>query len=188
MAIADDFVESFKPSTTVLLVFLFVYTFFVYPLFFAPLSHVPGPVGCKLSWYYLAYFDVRLKRNDQIAEWHKKYGPVICIRPREVSLSSSVLMREIYGTKGKYTKSNFFDHFMAYGARALFSIGPHWEHQQKRMLISKFYHRTAINKPVIQLSVRERNAQVVLSNRPDASSQTQYQDDSDVSYIKLLRF
>ena len=49
---------------------------------------------------------------------------------------------------------------MAYGARALFSIGPHWEHQQKRMLISKFYHRTAINKPVIQLSVRERMRQL----------------------------
>ena len=69
-------------------------------------------------------------------------------------------MREIYGTKGKYTKSNFFDHFMTYGAKALFSIGPYWEHQQKRMLISTFYHRTTINKPVVELSVRERMHQL----------------------------
>ena len=180
MAIVDDFVNSFKPSIAAIIVFLFIYAFFVYPLFFAPLSHVPGPVGCKLSWYYIAYFDVRLKRNDQIAEWHKKYGPVICIRPGEVSFSSPVLMREIYGTKGKYTKSNFFDHFMAYGARALFSIGPYWEHQQKRMLISTFYHRTAINKPVVELSVRERMRQLfyqidlTLQAKPDTKTIMMY--------------
>lgn len=156
MAIVDDFLGCLKPSITAISVFVLLYAFLIYPLFFAPLSHVPGPIGCKLSWYYIAWFDVRLTRNDQIAEWHKKYGPVICIRPGEVSLSSPLLMRDIYGTKGKYTKSTFFDHFMTYGARALFSIGPYWEHQQKRMLISTFYHRTTINKPVVELSVRER--------------------------------
>lgn len=156
MAIVDDFLSCLKPSVTAILVLVLLYAFLIYPLFFSPLSHVPGPIGCKLSWYYIAWFDVRLTRNDQIAEWHKKYGPVICIRPGEVSLSSPPLMRDIYGTKGKYTKSTFFDHFITYGARALFSIGPYWEHQQKRMLISTFYHRTTINKPVVELSVRER--------------------------------
>lgn len=160
MAIVDDFLGCLKPSITAILVFVLLYAFLIYPLFFAPLSHVPGPIGCKLSWYYIAWFDVRLTRNDQIAEWHKKYGPVICIRPGEVSLSSPLLMRDIYGTKGKYTKSNFFDHFMTYGAKSLFSIGPYWEHQQKRMLISTFYHRTTINKPVVELSVRERMHQL----------------------------
>lgn len=160
MAIVDDFLDCLKPSITAILVFVLLYAFLIYPLFFAPLSHVPGPIGCKLSWYYIAWFDVRLTRNDQIAEWHKKYGPVICIRPGEVSLSSPLLMRDIYGTKGKYTKSNFFDHFMTYGAKSLFSIGPYWEHQQKRMLISTFYHRTTINKPVVELSVRERMHQL----------------------------
>ena len=160
MATVDDIFGCLKPSIAVILVFIFLYAFLVHPLFFAPLSHVPGPVGSKLSWYYLAYFDVRLTRNDQIAEWHKKFGPVICIRPGEVSLSDPFLMREIYGTKGKYTKSNFFDNFMTYGAKALFSIGPYWEHQQKRMLISTFYHRTTINKPVVELSVRERMHQL----------------------------
>ena len=49
---------------------------------------------------------------------------------------------------------------MAYGERALFSIGPYWEHQQKRMLISTFYHRTSIQKPVVELFVRERMHQL----------------------------
>ncbi|KAL8783606.1 MAG: hypothetical protein Q9195_009340 [Heterodermia aff. obscurata] len=159
MAIIEDLFDSFKPAITAVCVFVLIYVALIHPIFFAPLAHVPGPIGCKLSWYYIALFDVKLTRNDRIAEWHKKYGPVICIRPGEVSLSDPLLMREIYGTKGKYTKSRFFDHFMAYGARALFSIGPYWEHQQKRMLISTFYHRTSIQKPVVELFVRERMQQ-----------------------------
>lgn len=180
MAAVDDIFGCLKPSIAAILVFSFLYAFLVYPLFFAPLSHVPGPVGSKLSWYYLAYFDVRLTRNDQIAQWHKKFGPVICIRPGEVSLSDPLLMKEIYGTKGKYTKSNFFDHFMTYGAKALFSIGPYWEHQQKRMLISTFYHRTTINKPVVELSVRERMHQLLdqidlrLQAKPDDRTMMMY--------------
>lgn len=161
MAIINDIFDSFKPAVLAVSVLLCIYTFVVYPLVFAPLSHVPGPVWCKLSWYYIAYFDVRLQRNDKIAQWHKKYGPVVCIRPGEVSLSSPLLMREIYGTKGKYTKSRFFDHFMAYGARALFSIGPYWEHQHKRMLISTFYHKTAIQQPAVELFMRERMHQLL---------------------------
>ena len=160
MAIVEDLFDGFRPGIAAVCLFLVIYVAIIHPLFFAPLAHVPGPIGCKLSWYYIAFFDVKLTRNDRIAEWHKKYGPVICIRPGEVSLSDPLLMREIYGTKGKYTKSRFFDHFMAYGARALFSIGPYWEHQQKRMLISTFYHRTAIQKPVVELFVRERMHQL----------------------------
>ena len=162
MAIVTSFLDGgFEQSIVAVIVLLGIYGFIVHPLFFAPLSHVPGPVGCKLSWYYISYFDVRLTRNDKIAEWHKTYGPVVCIRPGEVSLASPMLMREIYGTKGKYTKSDFFDNFMAYGARSLFSIGPYWEHQQKRMLISTFYHRTTIQKPVVEQFVRERVHQLL---------------------------
>lgn len=160
MAIVNNFFDGFYPPIVTILALFVAYVFVVHPLFFAPLSHVPGPVWCKLSWYYIVYFDVRLQRSDRIAEWHKKYGPVVCIRPGEVSLSSPLLIREIYGTKGKYSKTRFFDHFMAYGERCLFSIGPYWQHQQKRSLISTFYHRTNIQKSVIELSVRERMHQM----------------------------
>lgn len=69
-------------------------------------------------------------------------------------------MREIYGTKGKYTKSEFFGHFMTYRAKALFSIGSYRGHHQKRMLTSTFYRRTAINKLMVELSMREKKHQL----------------------------
>jgi Cytochrome P450 len=133
-----------------------LYFFLIQPLFFASLSHIPGPVLCKLSHYYLTYYDMKLQRNDKIKEWHKLYGSVICIGPGEVSFSSPSLMREIYGTSGKYTKSDFFDHFMVYGERSLFSLGPYWDHRHKRNLIASFYHKTSIHKPVVQDGVRDR--------------------------------
>ncbi|KAI9879413.1 MAG: hypothetical protein M1830_008544 [Pleopsidium flavum] len=157
MAIVEDVLDGVRPTFAVaVLSIVFLYTFIIRPLYFAPLSHVPGPSWCKISWYYLAYFDVRLERNSKIAEWHQKYGPIICIRQGAMSFSDPLLMREIYGTTGKYSKSDFFDHFIAYGARPLFAIVPYWEHQRKRSLISSFYHKSSVNKPARELSVRKQ--------------------------------
>lgn len=153
---------SFNSNITLILslsiIFFLFHYFILYPLFFHELAHVPGPIWCKLSYYYISWYDLKLERNEKIAEWHRQYGPVICIRPNEVSFSDPELMREIYSTMGKYTKSDFFDKFITYGKRALFSIGPYWEHQHKRMLISQFYSNTGIYQPVVEEFVRERLA------------------------------
>lgn len=45
------------------------------PLLYGRLSHVPGPKVAGLSWYYLAFIDLGLCRNEKISEWHDKYGP-----------------------------------------------------------------------------------------------------------------
>jgi hypothetical protein len=133
-----------------------IFGFIIRPLYFAPLSHVPGPIWCKLSWYHLAYFDAQLRRNDKIVEWHQKHGPIICIRPDSVSVADPILMREIYGTSGKCAKSAFFDNFITYGARALYTTLPYWEHRQKRSLITSFYHKTKMYQPAIEQPMRQR--------------------------------
>ncbi|EEP79350.1 predicted protein [Uncinocarpus reesii 1704] len=127
----------------------------------ASILHVPGPPLGKISWYYIAWYDFWLRRNDKIAQWHLRYGPVICFRPGEVSFASSGLMREIYGTAGKYTKSELFENFMVYGQKPLFSIGPYWEHRKKRMLISSFYHKTSITRPVMEKWLRQNIMKLV---------------------------
>ena len=135
---------------------IFLYFYIIYPLFYSPLSQVPGPPLCKLSWYYISYFDLLLQRNDKIQEWHEKYGPIVCIRPEEVSFSSPAFMREIYGISGKYSKSNYFDNFIAYGERAVFSVGPYHTHRHKRALISNFYQFTSLYKFGVEASMQER--------------------------------
>ena len=133
-----------------------IYWFIIWPMYFAPLCHVPGPIWCKLSWYYPAYFDAQLRRNDKIVEWHRKYGPIICIRPDSVSIADPILMRELYSTSGKCAKSAFFDNFITYGARALYTTLPYWEHRQKRSLITSFYHKTRMYQPAIEKPMRQR--------------------------------
>lgn len=51
-----------------------IHRFILEPFLYGPLSHVPGPKSAGFSWYYLAYWDVRLCRNEKISKWHRKYG------------------------------------------------------------------------------------------------------------------
>jgi len=136
-----------------------LYYLLIAPIVNGPLSHLSGPILCKLSRYYLSYYDITLQRTHKVHEWHIKYGPVICIGPGEVSVATPELMREIYGSSGKYAKSQFFDHFVAWGERALFAIRPYAAHQQKRKLMSAFYHN--INKPAVEAFIQERVTAVV---------------------------
>lgn len=156
--IPDPVLQYPRLTLSFLLGALTIYYFIIYPLYLHPLSHVPGPIGCKFTRLYLAYYDVLLQRNDKVAEWHRRYGPVICIGANEVSFSDVDLMKEIYGSRTQYVKSSFFDHFMAYGERALFSIGPYGEHHEKRIHINNFYSQTQICQPVVEGFIRERIA------------------------------
>lgn len=140
------------------LIFL-LYYFILMPMAFVSLSHVPGPIPCKLSQYYLSYFNVSLQRTRKIHEWHARYGPVICVGPKEVSVATPCLMREIYGNSGRYAKSKFFDQFVTYGERALFAIRPYTAHREKRELIVSFCYN--VKKPWIESFINERVDAVV---------------------------
>lgn len=124
------------------------------PILTGPLSHTSGPVLCKLTKYYMSFFNVTLKRTKKIHEWHTKYGPVVCVGPSEISVASPPLMKEIYGYADKYDKSEFFDNFLAYGERPVFAVRDCQEHRQKRRLIAPFYR--AASKPWIVKMVDTR--------------------------------
>ena len=133
---------------------ILLHYFIIMPVVFGSLSHVPGPIPCKLSGYYLSYFNISLQRTRKIYEWHAKYGPVICVGPEEVSVATPSLMREIYGSSGRYTKSSFFDQFVTYGERAVFAIRPYLAHREKRKPIVSFYYN--VKKPWIESFINER--------------------------------
>ena len=142
---------------TVCLVLPFIallHHFIIAPMAFGPLSHVPGPMLCKLSRYYLSYFNVSLQRTNKIHEWHTKYGPVICVGPEEISLATPSLMREIYGISGRYAKSEYFDYFVTHGERALFATRQYTAHREKRKRIASFYHN--VKQPWIEGFINER--------------------------------
>ncbi|KAF3481808.1 uncharacterized protein GIQ15_04567 [Arthroderma uncinatum] len=125
-------------------------------------SHIPGPWLSKISGLNLVVRDVCLQRNETILEWHKKYGPIVCIAPNAVSVASLSATREIYGSTGKFSKSSYFDHFKGYNARSVFATLPHQEHQAKRRHTSQFYQASNIyGRPEVEDLTRDRLSAVL---------------------------
>ncbi|KAI1811265.1 benzoate 4-monooxygenase cytochrome P450 [Poronia punctata] len=124
--------------------------------------HVPGPWLPKLSGLPLACHDILARRNEHILEWHRQYGPVVYIAPNEVSVAALESIKDIYGSTLRWPKSNYFDHFVGYGMRSVFTSRPYEEHRAKRRLISAFYQPTTIYKlPQIEQHVQERSRAVL---------------------------
>ncbi|KAE8152038.1 cytochrome P450 [Aspergillus avenaceus] len=146
---------------SIITIFLVV-RYLIQPLYFGPLSHVPGPWINKVSSLYLGYHDLTLDRNERIPEWHRKYGAVICISPTAVSVASTEAVREIYSSSGRYSKSSYFDHFTAYNQRSIFATHSYEEHFDKRRLTYSFYQASTVYKqPEVQNCIRERVLEVL---------------------------
>lgn len=122
-----------------------------------PLRHVPGPWLNKHSGLHLALYELRSQRNLKVVEWHRKYGPVVCIAPGQISIASLDAMRQVYGAAGRYDKSAFFNNFTAFNARSVFATLPHDEHRRKRPLVSSFFQASNLYvKPSIEAQIRDR--------------------------------
>ncbi|KFY96217.1 hypothetical protein V500_02547 [Pseudogymnoascus sp. VKM F-4518 (FW-2643)] len=105
----------------------------------------------------MAFYDLRLRRNDQIYEWHQRYGPVVCIAPNEVSVATLEATREVYGSTSRWAKSSYFDNFMGYNERSIFATRPCKEHRERRKLTSAFYHASTVYKrPEIEARIGDR--------------------------------
>src|ERR1700712_5170645 len=83
----------------------------LHPLLYGPLSHIPGPWLNKITSLYLAYYDLRYCRNTEILKWHRRYGPIICISPHEVSVATLESTQKVYTATRGWSKSDYFDNF-----------------------------------------------------------------------------
>lgn len=129
---------------TCLAIGLLIHYYVLSPFLYGPLSHIPGPKFAGLSKYYLTYHDIRLRRNETISQWHRQYGPVVRIRPTEVTLGNPVDYREIYDTKSRYDKSTYFSRFAVYGEDNLFSTLKYTEHQAMKRNIAAAYAKSNV--------------------------------------------
>ena len=99
----------------VLLVFVVAFELVLRPLFFNPLSKIPGPKLYALTKWRLALDEWYGKRTISIHRLHERYGPVIRIGPNEVHFNSPTAMRTIYGPGSGFERTDFYRMFDAYG-------------------------------------------------------------------------
>ncbi|KAL5044398.1 hypothetical protein BDW71DRAFT_209403 [Aspergillus fruticulosus] len=121
------------------------------------LRHVPGPLLNKLFRVKLSFHELSLRRNEAILEWHRRYGPVVCIGPDEVSVASCQATKTIYSSTNQFPKSTYFDNFVEKGQRSMFATRPYKDHRRKRALTSSFYQASNIyTRPDVEAHAQDR--------------------------------
>lgn len=128
----------------------------------SPLRHVPGPWLNKYFGVRIAIAEIRGHRSQQIVAWHQQYGPIICIAPIQVSIASLPTIREIYSSTGRADKSSFFNHFITFNSRSVFTTLSFPDHKHKRAVVSAFYRGSNIlGQPTIETFIRNHTLAIL---------------------------
>ena len=131
--------------------------YILHPLFFGPLSRVPGPKLYALTKWRLAWDDWTGQRTRAIHTLHLKHGPVVRIGPNEVHLNSLSALRTIHGAGSGFERTSFYAMFDVYGKSNMFTFSNGAEHAKRKRLLSRAYSKSAI--------LNHDNTEVVLAEK-----------------------
>ncbi|PVH72201.1 cytochrome P450 oxidoreductase [Cadophora sp. DSE1049] len=90
---------------------IYLITLAVYNRYFHPLKDFPGPFWASITslWYYRAIITSDYKSYQ--LEIHRKYGPMVRLAPDHIQIADPAAIEPIYGPKGNFLKSKFYDPF-----------------------------------------------------------------------------
>jgi hypothetical protein len=82
----------------------------LYRLVFHRLYSFPGPVSLRISKLVAAYANIEKNRDVQrIWALHKRYGNIIRVGPRELSVLDAAALPIIYGASSRCTRGPWYD-------------------------------------------------------------------------------
>ncbi|KAI8661121.1 hypothetical protein NCS55_00981300 [Fusarium keratoplasticum] len=116
--------------------------------FTSPLRKYPGPT--LAGWTNLWRLSVVRKGNYhiKIKELHDKYGPVVRIGPNTLDFDFPELIKTLYGTDGKWKKTEFYHNNSAVVngkiTYHLFSTTDQAEHARMKRPIVKYYSQSSV--------------------------------------------
>ncbi|KAG8625266.1 hypothetical protein KVT40_007017 [Elsinoe batatas] len=98
----------FTPHALVAIIPIGLLSLVIYNKFGTGISHVPGPWLASLSdlWRYMIARTYRPERTH--IELHEKYGPVVRLGPKSVSVSDPAALQTIYAPNAGFVKSPFY--------------------------------------------------------------------------------
>ncbi|KAI5244665.1 putative cytochrome P450 [Aureobasidium subglaciale] len=134
--------------------------YFVYTRLASPLAKLPGPIYTIFTPLYLIYNEFTGNRRVYIDNLHTIHGSVVRIGPNEVSFASYEAMKEIYTSGGSgFDRTEFYELFMQFGTKTLFSMPPRGEHSQRKRILADRYANTNIMRPETIDALTERAKQ-----------------------------
>jgi hypothetical protein len=138
------------------------YRYFVYPLFFSPLRHIPpAHPTARFTSLWISYH----RRNGSqalqpITFAHATYGPIIRLSPTEISIASYEGAYRIYVERGGFAKPEWWaNEFMTFGIRNLVSkiggMGDR-EHRGRKRDLGPVYSKTFLvdNEALTEITER----------------------------------
>jgi len=84
-----------------------VYTYIIHPTFLSPLSRIPNAnISVPFSPLWILWKRWSSKEVSAIHAAHERYGPIVRLGPKEISVNSSEGLRVVYA--GGYEKHEFY--------------------------------------------------------------------------------
>ncbi|KAL7957942.1 cytochrome P450 [Trichoderma compactum] len=82
---------------------------FVYRAFFHPLQKVPGPFWARVSRFYAMGKMIQSRKGYQdIQKLHQKYGDIVRVGPRELSINRPSAIRSLYGAHSQTSRPPWY--------------------------------------------------------------------------------
>lgn len=121
------------------LIAILIYRHILEPLFFSPLSRIPGPKSYALTKWRLAWDEWQGNRTRSIHDLHTQYGLVVRIGPNEVHFNTPSALRTIYGAGSGFARTEFYRMFDVYGKQNVFTFGPSAQHAERKKMLASAY-------------------------------------------------
>ncbi|KAI1085817.1 cytochrome P450 3A13 [Whalleya microplaca] len=135
---------------------------YVWQCYSSPLRKLPGPSISLFSSLILKYHEFGALRTRYVHRLHQQYGPIVRIAPNEVSFASLEAVKEIYGSGGSgYDKTEFYNLFMVYGTRTMFSTLVKEDHAKRKRILADRYANTNVMKPDSLDGIEERSGRFI---------------------------
>ncbi|KAI1452040.1 cytochrome P450 [Annulohypoxylon moriforme] len=126
------------------LLIVFAGAYVLYECFLSPLARIPGPFIAKITSFYYPYLSRRGRIHRDLVDLHKKYGNVVRVGPRVLSVGDPMAFREIYRAGNRFYKSQSYS--VLQGTRPFDLAGQRNEkiHSDQRRLVARSYSMDSV--------------------------------------------
>ncbi|KAK9771433.1 putative Cytochrome P450 monooxygenase [Seiridium cardinale] len=126
----------------------------IYRLYFSPLARFPGPKLAAITTLYAAYHDV--VRGGQyvwvIEEMHRKYGPVVRIRPDALHVNDPNFIEKLYPQSHKHRRERYKTMLQTIQADgSVIATRDHDLHRKRRAVLNPYFSQANVRRlePII---------------------------------------
>ncbi|KAI2781412.1 cytochrome P450 [Daldinia loculata] len=150
-----DWPTSLQPLLVIILIACYIVGLGIYRLYLSPLAKIPGPKLAALTTWYNAYHDM-FRRGQYVwvvEEMHRKYGPIVRIRPDVVHINDPMFIEKLYSQSPKQRRERYWTILQTLQATgSILATQDHELHRKRRANVRRL--EPAINDTLANLFYR----------------------------------